>query len=527
MLISVHDLALAGRLREGFHRAGKDVELLVATDDPSRFPKAALLILTGGLEGPDRPKILQRAAQRGIPAIGVMAGRGPGDLPALPSLSAVFSHSADPQEVVMAGLGMIDRAQLRAETGIIGETPVMVQVLDKIRQFAAVQATVLVTGESGTGKELVARGIHVLSGRRDRSFIPVNMGALSETLLESELFGHEKGAFTGAVDRRKGVFELAHGGTIFMDEIGEMPTSTQVKLLRVLEQGDFLRVGGQEPISVDARVVAASNRWLETQVERGVFRADLFYRLNVLRIHVPPLTERRADIPLLVDHFIRDACERHDRQFAGISPKAMEILMRRAWPGNVRELKNLVESMVVLNPGSVVRARDLPRERMVRPPGGGGALQPIEGEERETGGSELATQLSFILHTLWRMKLDIESLRGDFRKFTGETEGLAGGGEGEIPLLPSAVGRAKAAPSESIQVDEEQAERSPRARMEERAAQGLAALRSGMSLADVERELVRLALKESSGNRRKAAEMLGIGTRTVYRKIRKYGLEED
>src|SRR5690606_4266212 len=193
-------------------------------------------------------------------------------------------------------------------------------------------------------------------------FIAVNVAALPENLLESELFGHEKGAFTGASSLRKGLFELAHTGTIFLDEIGEMPPATQTKLLRVLEEREFRRVGGEEPLRVDVRVIAATNRNLREQVEVGAFRRDLYHRLNILRIELPPLRERKADIPLLIHGFIRELSREHDRPFRGIEPEALQLLVDYAWPGNVRELRNLVESMVVLAPGRTIRPEDIPSE---------------------------------------------------------------------------------------------------------------------------------------------------------------------
>ena len=263
----------------------------------------------------------------------------------------VMTKPVAPDDVVATARRLMDRRHLQERTGIVGESAPIQEVLVKIEQMAPVSSTVLVQGESGSGKELVAKGLHDLSPRRNEAFITVNCAALPETLLESELFGHEKGAFTGAAERRLGRFELADGGTIFLDEIGEIPLSTQVKLLRVLESRTFFRVGGTQPIKVDVRVVAATNRALRDAVTLGEFRDDLYYRLNVLNIYLPPLRERRADIPLLVRRFIREFAKTHDRPFRGITPEAMQRLVNAPWPGNVRQLRNLVESMVVLAPG--------------------------------------------------------------------------------------------------------------------------------------------------------------------------------
>ncbi len=213
---------------------------------------------------------------------------------------------------------------------------------ERVSQYAPVHSTVLIEGESGTGKELIARAIHDLSARASKPFIAVNCAALTESLLESELFGHEKGAFTGATSLRKGHFEIADRGTLLLDEVGEMPLSTQVKLLRVLEEREFMRVGGSTPIRVDVRVLASTNRDLESAVEAGEFRRDLYYRLNVLNVRMPPLRERRDDIPLLIHHFVQEFCTQNDRQFVGITDEAMSVLKNYDWPGNVRELRNLV-----------------------------------------------------------------------------------------------------------------------------------------------------------------------------------------
>ena len=229
-------------------------------------------------------------------------------------------------------------------------------MLLKIEQIAPVSSTVIIEGESGTGKELVAQAIHKLSPRRGKPFIAVNAGALPESLIESELFGHEKGAFTGATERRIGRFELADTGTLFLDEIGEIPPSTQVKLLRVLEERKLTRVGGTAQIAIDVRVVAATNRPLRDSVEEGRFRADLYYRLNVLSMYLPPLRERPEDIPLLVRRFIKEFSSQHDRPFHGISAEAMEIMMTYPWPGNVRELRNCLERAAALSTGEVIEA---------------------------------------------------------------------------------------------------------------------------------------------------------------------------
>jgi two-component system response regulator HydG len=306
---------------------------------------------------------------------------------------------------------------------IVGNSPKMQRVFEIMRQAAPTSATVLILGESGTGKELIAKTIHQNSPRRNQPFVALNCAALSEGILESELFGHEKGAFTGAIQQRKGRFEYAHRGTLMLDEVGDMPLATQIKLLRVLEEREIMRVGSNVPIKVDVRLIAATNQDLEQLVRDGRFRQDLYFRLKVVTIHVPPLRERLGDIPLLVERFVEEFSRVHGKLVQGISLEARRVLNAYAWPGNVRELKNAIEHMVVISKGPILEADDIP-----------------------------------------------DYIRG--------------------------------------------------AKPEPRAVEGLA----GLSLEDVERELIRHTLAFTQGNREQAAKMLGIGERTLYRKINKYGL---
>ncbi len=243
---------------------------------------------------------------------------------------------------------------------IIGESPAMQQVFEIIRQAAPTQASVMIQGPSGTGKELVAQAIHRLSTRAKGPFVAVHCAALSASLLESELFGHEKGAFTGATVQRKGRFEMADGGTLFLDEISEVDPSIQVKLLRVLEERTFERVGGEETIETDIRLIAATNRNLRTYVREGKFREDLFFRLNVVDILLPSLSERCGDVALLTDRFLKEACTRNGKKIDGLTPDAMNLLTAYSWPGNVRELRNTIEKMVVLSRSERLTARDVP-----------------------------------------------------------------------------------------------------------------------------------------------------------------------
>jgi transcriptional regulator with GAF, ATPase, and Fis domain len=247
-------------------------------------------------------------------------------------------------------------------TGIIGQSPALQEVFKILAKVAPTDATVLVTGESGTGKELLVRALHKNSPREDKPFVPINCGAIPKELLESELFGHEKGAFTHAIRSRAGRFELANGGTIFLDEIGEMDLSLQVKILRVIQEKEFERVGGTKTQKVDVRIVAATNRDLEKEVAKGTFREDLFYRLNVIPINLPPLRERGEDILILAEYFLEKFCAQKGRKNMSISPAAQELLLNYEWPGNVRELENFMERMTILCENTEIQPEDLPEK---------------------------------------------------------------------------------------------------------------------------------------------------------------------
>ncbi|CAN5248312.1 sigma-54 dependent transcriptional regulator [soil metagenome] len=267
-----------------------------------------------------------------------------------------------------------ENRQLRDRLVAAGEFPEMIghsaairEVFDRIRQVADTDVTVLIRGESGTGKELVARAIHNMSARKDQPFVATNIGALPESLIESELFGYEKGAFTGAIRRKPGCFEMAQGGTLFLDEIGEMPAKTQVDLLRILEQREVRRLGGEEIIPLRARVVAATHRDLDSLVAEGSFREDLFYRLSVVPLRVPPLRERRNDIPALIQNFLTQAQERHRKEAKQLAGAAMKVLCEFPWPGNVRQLRNCMERLVVTVDGMTIHLEDLPVDLRATP----------------------------------------------------------------------------------------------------------------------------------------------------------------
>jgi two-component system response regulator AtoC len=346
------------------------------------------LRLTGGEEGLDllkraqtlpKPPVMILMTAYGSEKIAVQAmKRGAYDYITKPldleKLEAVLMRALHSRQVES------ENRQLREELdkkfgleNIIGNSPAMVEIYDRIRQVAPSRATVLIEGESGTGKELVAQSLHMLSPRKNARFVAVHCAALSPQLLESELFGHEKGAFTGAMERRVGRFEEANHGTIFLDEIGEIDAATQVKLLRVLGESVIQRVGSNQTIKVDARVIAATNKNLKVMVREGKFREDLFYRLDVVPVELPPLRDRREDIPLLADAFLKEFARENQRKVTAVSADAQEALQKYAWPGNVRELRATIERAVVLCRGERIGLRDLPAEVQGRPePGLGG-----------------------------------------------------------------------------------------------------------------------------------------------------------
>jgi DNA-binding NtrC family response regulator len=516
ILITLHDVEPAVRLNARLESDGLETVLVSPLDDIRAEIKRArptLIFITGDLTDPANVGLLREQLWTGIPVAG-LDGDDPEQQERLRALGFVelFPRPINVDDVAAGLRRLMDRRALQEATGLIGESEPLREVMVKVEQMAPVSSTVLIEGESGTGKELVARALHMLSPRKNRPFIAVNVGALPETLLESELFGHEKGAFTGAAERRLGRFELADRGTLFLDEIGEIPPATQVKLLRVLEEREFTRVGGTASISVDVRVITATNRPLREHVEEGSFRTDLYYRLNVLSIYLPPLRDRPSDIPILVRRFIRDLSAQHERPFPGLSADAMSLLVEYPWPGNVRELRNLVESMVVLSHGREIGPEDLPRQ--IRD-GGNARFLPVvtgpvvRGTERGDG-----RELEFILRSLLELKLQVEDLR---RRIDDGPPHLGGAGRGafigEVPAPPRYENGAVPAVSGIGPRDE-----SP--------PPNVVTIAPGTKMTEVERAVIEAALKETRGNRRRAAELLGIGERTLYRKIKEYRLPE-
>ncbi len=371
-------------------------------------------------------------------------------------------------------------------TGILGGSEAIRRLLETIEQVAQTDISVLITGESGTGKELVARAIHLRSRRQANPLITVNCGAIPEGIIESELFGHEKGSFTGAVGPRKGYFELADKGSIFLDEIGELPLTTQVKLLRVLEAREFMRVGGVESVQVDVRFIAATNKQLEEEVRRGHFREDLFYRLNAVHIRVPALRERSEDIPLLVQKFATEFARDNHIDFPGFSESALAAMSRASWPGNIRELRNVVEKIIVLERGAWIDEETARRYLRISHPMDPALPVPV------TRGRE-ETERDLLLRILLEIKSEIAQLR-------------------EL-MLQRQPARYPLAPWREELAEEYLEPVAPAAEGDRR------------SVAEMEKELIQSALQKYGGSKRRAALALGLSERTLYRKIEKYGLK--
>jgi DNA-binding NtrC family response regulator len=377
------------------------------------------------------------------------------------------------------GAVTVDATQFQEEHGIIGESVEMRKIAEVIAQVAPTDITILITGESGVGKEVVAKAIHMASHRSKKPLITVNCGAIPEGIIESELFGHERGSFTGAAEQRKGYFELADGGTILLDEIGELPLAAQVKFLRVLENGEFLRVGSSQSRTVNVRVIAATNKDLENEVRQQRFRADLFYRLRSVNITIPPLRNRVEDIPLLFNHFAAEVARRSKMRFAGISDEAMHLLEEYHWPGNVRELKNVVESMIVLESGKYLQPEDVRKYLKEYRMGGEDRQLPVP-----LGRSVEQAERELILRALLDIKGNLMELR------TALLEHL----HAEQPAQPAEEPERETATPGPVTID------------------------------DMERRMIADALVRLKGNRRAVSRALKISERTLYRKIKEFGL---
>ncbi|TFG98111.1 MAG: sigma-54-dependent Fis family transcriptional regulator [Calditrichales bacterium] len=376
-------------------------------------------------------------------------------------------------------------ADLKTEIGFHGSSPQVEEVIEIVRTVAPTDLSVLITGESGTGKELVARAIHRLSKRHNKPLISVNTGAIPEGILESELFGHERGSFTGAIGMKKGYFEAAQGGTVFLDEIGEMPLNTQVKLLRVLEESEFMRVGGTTTYPTDIRLIAATNKNLESAVKNNEFRKDLYFRLKAITIEIPPLRRRREDIPILTRIFITQFENQQGVSCKGFSPDAIEVMKEYSWPGNVRELRNFVETALVLNKGEVVTSGYINANLKLRPDSKNLPVplnRPHDQAERE-----------LIYRTLWALKLDVDEIKHMLSDMQGRT--YSKGAEPPMSMNDNQIVRNP--------IDKEL---------------------KPTTLSAMEREMIKHSLTKFAGSRRKTARALQISERTLYRKIKEYGL---
>ena len=402
--------------------------------------------------------------------------------------------------------------QLAVRFGLIGESPVMVQAMTRLLQVAPTDLTVMITGETGTGKEVFAHAVHELSTRKKGPFVSVNCGAIPETLLESELFGAEKGAFTGSVEQRKGFFETANRGTIFLDEIGEMPIGTQVKLLRILESGEYSRLGSSDVLKVDVRVVAATNRDLAYEVRQGRFRQDLFFRLNSVNIHLPPLRQHLEDIEPLVEHFGQRVADKNIHEFKGIDRNDLAMLEQQSWPGNVRELRNLIETVVTLEQGARITSEMLTRylpsqDDDQQPMPAGGALVRISGNAAPS--NELDMQMLY--RALLQLSTDVSEVKSVLRHL--------------LSMSVDVHHEAPYATQQSTHMTPMSHEAGSIHPLHPVTTAVVDASIDNLNLAAIEKKAIETALRRTQGNRRESAKMLGISERTLYRKIDEYGLQ--
>lgn len=413
----------------------------------------------------------------------------------------------------------MDIQAIKQRFSIIGNTPSLNRALEKAKRVAPTDISVLVTGESGVGKENIPRIIHALSMRKHQPYIAVNCGAIPEGTIDSELFGHEKGSFTGATQARKGYFEEAHSGTIFLDEVAELPLATQVRLLRVLETGEFMRVGSSKVLKTDVRIVAATNVNMEKAIADGKFREDLYYRLNTVEIQLPPLRQRAEDILLLFRKFAADFAEKYRMPVIRLNADAEQLAMAHAWPGNIRQLRNVVEQISVIETDRDITAAKLleylPEHSSTRLPA------VIGSESKASAGSDFASERDILYKILFDMRDDLNDVKKLTMKlledavqsdsFIEENQGLIENIYGSNPVaneqrlaLPSRS-QEKESPPRTLEIDDIYEEEI-------------------VSLQDKEVELIRKALERNQGKRKDAAEELGISERTLYRKIKQFGL---
>ena len=388
---------------------------------------------------------------------------------------------------------------IQKKSGIVGRSDAIQQVLEMVSQVAPVDISVLITGDSGTGKEMIAKAVHQTSKRSHEPLVTVNCGAIPEGIIESELFGHKKGAYTDARNDRKGYFETANKGTIFLDEIGETPLETQVKLLRVLERGEFMPVGDSKTRKTDVRVVAATNKDLADLVSKGLFRQDLFYRLKTVTINSPALSERLEDISLLVERFALEFTRTNDMIYRGFMPEAIRSLKMHAWEGNVRELKNFVESIIVLEKGERITVEMIERQLGLNTssPSNNPALPVVMSQSTDSAERDL------ILRQLFLLRQDVEFLK-QLASQDAPTQSNIG-----VSLVSQGSG--EVSPNLHISEDSEHFIKNSSI--------------GDMTIEDLEREAIERTLKFFNNNRRASAKSLGMSERTLYRKIDQYGLE--
>lgn len=421
---------------------------------------------------------------------------------------------------------MADTQSIKNRFNIIGNSPALNHAIDTAIQVAATDLTVLINGESGVGKEAFSQIIHSLSARKHNSFIAVNCGAIPEGTIDSELFGHEKGAFTGAVDSRKGYFETVNGGTIFLDEIGEMPLGTQARLLRVLETGEFIRVGSSKVQKTDVRVIAATNRDLLEFAHKGRFREDLYYRLSTVPIRVPALRDRKEDIPLLFRKFVVDFSERYKTTSIRLDNEAQQLMMSYPFPGNIRELKNLAEQVSVLTHNDVIVASELlkflPEKNFNR--------LPVLANQA-TNANDFSNEREILYKLFFDMKKDVTELKKMFLEIL-QNPALAGQAAqftkdslmGEVNVIqPTEIinSSPQIIPNNSVQVVNTHQPVILNNDIHQHVE-----VEESLSIIDMERELIIKALKKHKGRRRDASSDLGISERTLYRKLKEYDLED-
>ena len=409
---------------------------------------------------------------------------------------------------------------IKQRFGIIGNDEGLNRALEKAQRVSATEITVLVAGESGVGKENIPKIVHQFSPRKHAKYIAVNCGAIPEGTIDSELFGHEKGAFTGATATRNGYFEVAHGGTIFLDEVGELPLTTQVRLLRVLENGEFIKVGSSKVQKTDVRIVAATNLNMKEAIKKGKFREDLYYRLSTVEIYLPPLRNRKEDIPLLFRKFASDFAQKYKMPTLRLEEEAQLLLVQYQWSGNIRQLRNVAEQVSVLEKNRVLNAATL-RDYL---PNMGSQLPAV------IGGNEKEADFSSEREILYKVLFDMKSDLNDLKKLTHElmeNENLTSVQKNNPELIKKIYGEEDNKTLEFITPENKPINQQPPPPVNDYDYAETVIEEEPLSLLDKEIEMIKLALKRSNGKRKIAAKELGISERTLYRKIKQFDLNEE